>query len=150
MENDFIEQLDNILNPTYEKSNTDLPATLSPQKLPLNIKELLDQFMSVYEAHCGNDSRASEKLLEDNAIITLLEIHEKTKKTSLDNHILRLGGQIVSVDISVEGKLTEYKIPLDLVNFLKTEIKVRLVSHYSSVRVSFENDTLKVFEEYPK
>ena len=79
MKDDFMDRVDDILNPPNEESNSGYPATLSAQDLPSNIKVLLDRFLSIYEANSYRDSRASEKLLEDTAISTLLEIIERTK-----------------------------------------------------------------------
>lgn len=145
MKDDFMDRVDEILNPPNEEGNTGFPATLSAQDLPSNIKVLLDRFLSIYEANSYRDSRASEKLLEDTAVSTLLEIIERTKSVSLENYVLKLGGQIISVSYSLEGRRTVYKLPSDVIEPLKAEIRVRLYSQ--KVRVSFEGDTLTVLEE---
>lgn len=145
MKDDFMDRVDDILNPPNEESNSGYPATLSAQDLPSNIKVLLDRFLSIYEANSYRDSRASEKLLEDTAISTLLEIIERTKSVSLGNHILKSGGQIISVSYSLEGRRTVYKLPSDVIEPLKAEIRVRLYN--PRVRVSFEGDILTVLEE---
>ena len=145
MKDDFIDRVDNILNPLREEGNTGFPATLSAQELPSNIKALLKRFLTAYEANNCGDSKASEKLLEETAIAVLLEIVEKTKSTSLESYILRLGGQITSVSYSLEGRHTLYNLPSNVVELLKTEIRIRLYN--PKVRVSFEGNTLIVTEK---
>lgn len=145
MKDDFMDRVDEILNPPNEEGNTGFPATLSAQELPSNIRVLLNHFLSVYEANSYRDSKASEKILEDTAISTLLEIVGKTKSVSLGNYVLKLGGQIISVSYSLEGRRTVYKLPYDTIEPLKAEIRIRLYSQ--KVRVSFEGDTLTVLEE---
>jgi hypothetical protein len=145
MKDDFMDRIDDILNPPNEEGNTGFPATLSAQELPSNIKVLLERFLSAYEANNCIDNRASEKLLEDTAISVLLEIAERVKSVSLESHILRLGGEIISASYTLEGRLTVYKLPPNIIEPLKTEIKIRLYN--PMVHVIFEGDTLKVLEE---
>lgn len=145
MKDDYLDRIDDILNPPNEEGNTGFPATLSAQELPSNIRALLNHFLSVYEANSYSDSRASEKMLEDTAISTLLEIVEKTKSVSLGNYVLKLGGEIISASYTLEGRLTVYKLPPDIIEPLKAEIRIRLCN--PMVHVIFDGDTLKVLEE---
>ena len=146
MKDDFMDRIDDILNPPNEEGNTGFPATLSAQELPSNIKALLKRFLTAYEANNCGDSRASEKLLEDTAISTLLEITEKAKNISLESYVLRLGGEIISASYTLEGRLTVYKLPSqDIIEPLKAEIRIRLCN--PMVHVIFDGDTLKVLEE---
>ena len=142
MKEEFTNRVD-VLNP-YKKSAEGLPATLSAQDLPSNIKLLLNRFISAYDANACNDSRASQKLLEDIAISTLVKIVEKTKEVSLKSYILNLGGKVISVEYSSKGELTVYRLSYDMIEYLKTEIRLRL--HDPNIQVFFEGDTLRVLE----